>query len=291
MNRTELMNRKKGKLRRSWLLTLTTDDHKVEKAAASSADVLILDLTDSVVPERKAEARDKVVRWLTGDNPFRGKQIVVKPNSLWSEWGRADIQAVAGLPMDGLYYPDARSADEVRQAQGWLDDAGSGAEIIVLLEMTQAFLEIQQIAAVPRVTTLCHAQGDLAMNLGATLSDDRETMLFTAQQTVLVARAFGLDAIDTIMPSDLKDQDLVLRYIESSRRMGFNACSTFYGPHVDAINAAFTPSPKELEQAREIVRRYEEVKREGRAAYLREDGKWITVHQFRIATGLVERFG
>lgn len=286
------MDKRKGQLRRSWLLTLTTDERKVDKAAASAADVLILDLTDSVTPERKAQARECVVRWLSGgQDRFPGKQIVVKPNSLWSEWGRADLQAIAGLPMDGLYYPDARSADEVRQVQHALDDAGSEAELIVLLEMTQAFLELKEIASVPRVTTLCHAQGDLAMNLGATLSDDRETMLYTAQQTVLVAKAFGLDAIDTILPSDLKDEALVRRYIDSSKRMGFTACSTFYAPHVDAINAAFTPTPGELAQAREIVRRYEEVRREGKAAYVREDGKWITVHQFRIASALVEKFG
>ena len=286
------MDKRQGKLRRSWLLTLTTDERKVDKAATSAADVLILDLTDSVTPERKAEARERVVGWLTsGQDRFPGKQIVVKPNALWTEWGRADLQAIAGLRMDGVYYPDVRSADELRQVQKALDDAGSDAELIVLLEMTQAFLELKEIASVPRVTTLCHAQGDLAMNLGATLSDNRETMLYTAQQTVLVARAFGLDSIDTIMPSDLKDEALVRRYIDSSRRMGFTACSTFYAPHIDAINAAFTPSDREMSDAREIVRRYEEVMREGRAAYVREDGKWITVHQFRIARELIAKFG
>jgi len=285
------MAKKTRKLRRSWLLTLPTDDRKVEKAASSNADVLILDLTDSVVPDRKIEARERLVAWLrAGGGPFAGKQVVVKPNSLWTEWGRADLDAFAPLPMAAIYYPDARSADEVRIVQKTMDDAGSDAEIVVLLEMTQAFLELKEIASVPRVTTLCHAQGDLAMNLGATLSDDRETMLYTAQQTVLVARAFGLDSIDTILPSDLKDQALVKRYIQTSKRMGFTSCSTFYAPHVDAINEAFTPTQAELDDARDIVRKYEEVKRAGRAAYVRENGKWVTVHQYRIALDQLERF-
>ncbi|MGB6103779.1 MAG: aldolase/citrate lyase family protein [Pusillimonas sp.] len=271
-------------------MTLTTDEHKVQKAADSNADVLILDLTDSVVPERKAEARERVVRWLSGDSPFKNKQVVVKPNSLWSEWGRADLEAIVGLPMEAIYYPDARSADEVRILQQAMDDAGSNAEIAVLLEMPQAFMEIKDIASISRVTTLCHAQGDLAMNLGAVLSDDRETMLFTAQQTVLVGRSFGLQTIDTIMPSDLKDENLVRRYIETSRRMGFDSCSTFYAPHVDQINAAFTPTEEKLAASRSIVERYKEVKRQGRAAYVGEDGKWITVHQYRMAVDMLERF-
>lgn len=283
--------KKPAKLRRSWLLTLTTDDRKVEKAAESNADVLILDLTDSVTPDRKVEARNKVVQWLGGKSPFGDKQVVVKPNSLWSEWGRADLEAVAGLPMDALYYPDARSADEVRLVSRAMDDAGSDAELVVLLEMTQAFLEIKEIASVPRVSTFCHAQGDLAMNLGARLSDNRETMLYTAQQTVLVSRAFGLDSIDTIMPSDLKDQALVKRYIESSKNMGFTSCSTFYAPHIDAINAAFTPTDASMAEAREIVKTYEQVRSEGRAAYVRDDGRWITLHQYRLALELVARFG
>lgn len=286
------MARKSRLLRRSWLLTLLTDPRKVEKAAQSNADVLILDLTDSVVPDRKVEARKQLVEWLRGGGgPFAGKQVVVKPNSLWTEWGRADLDALAGLPMAALYYPDVRSADEMRIVQKTMDDAGSQAEIVALLEMTQAFLELKEIASVGRVSTLCHAQGDLAMNLGATLSDDRETMLYTAQQTVLVARALGLESIDTILPSDLKNQDLVRRYIDSSKRMGFTSCSTFYAPHVDAINAAFTPTADELADARDIVAKYEEVKRQGQAAYVRENGKWVTVHQYRIALEQIERFG
>lgn len=280
-----------NKLRRSWLLVLTTDDRKVQKAAESNADVLILDLTDSVTPDLKPEARRRVVEWLTtGNHPFGSKQIAVKPNNLWTEWGRADLEAVSGLEMDVLYYPDARCAEEVRTVQRALDEAGSTAEIAVLLETPQAFVEIRELSSVPRVTALNHAQGDLSANLGATLSDARETMLYTAQQTVLYSRAFGLDAIDTILPSNLRDPELCRRYVESSYRMGFTCCSTFYAPHIDTINAVFSPTEKDLADARQILQKYDEVKRQGRAAYIREDGKWITVHQFRQAAQMLERY-
>jgi citrate lyase subunit beta/citryl-CoA lyase len=279
------------RLRRSWLLTLTTDDRKVRKAAESNADVLILDLTDSVTPALKPEARRRVVDWLRGGHPFGSKQIAVKPNNLWSEWGRDDLEAISGLNMDVLYYPEARSADEVRIVQKALDQAGSQAEIAVLLETPESFLEIRGLATVPRVTALNHAQGDLSANLGVALTDTRETLLFTASQLVLVARAYGLLAIDTALPSNLRDAELSLRYIESSRRMGFQASSTFYAPHVDAINSVFSPTHRELAEAREIVEEYEKVKEEGRAAYVRPDGKWVTVHQYRQAQELLARFG
>lgn len=279
------------RLRRSWLLTLTTDDRKVQKAAESNADVLILDLTDSVTPELKPEARRRVVDWLKRGHPFGGKQIAVKPNNLWSEWGRDDLEAIAELKMDVLYYPEARSADEVRVVQKALDQAGSQAEIAVLLETPESFLEIRELATVPRVTAFNHAQGDLSANLGVALTDTRETLLYTAAQLVLVARAYGLLAIDTALPSNLRDPGISRRYIESSRRMGFQASSTFYAPHVDAINAVFSPSDQELAEAREIVGEYEKVKRGGRAAYVRPDGKWVTVHQYRQAQALLARFG
>jgi citrate lyase subunit beta/citryl-CoA lyase len=73
--------------------------------------------------------------------------------------------------------------------------------------------------------------------------------------------------------------------------MGFDASSTFYAPHVDIINAVFSPSEKELAEAREVVTEYEKVKNQGRAAYVRPDGKWITVHQFRQASETLARFG
>lgn len=280
-----------SRLRRSWLLTLTTDDRKVQKAAQSNADVLILDLTDSVTPELKLDARRRVVEWLKGSSPFGGKQIAVKPNNLWSEWGRDDLEAICGLGMDVLYYPEARSADEVRVVQRALDQACSQAEIAVLLETPEAFLEIRELATVPRVTAFNHAQGDLSANLGVALTDTRETLLYTASQLVLVARAYGLLAIDTALPSNLRDPEISRRYIESSRRMGFQASSTFYAPHVDTINAVFSPTETELAEAREIVSEYEKVKRQGRAAFVRPDGKWITVHQYRQAEALLARFG
>jgi citrate lyase beta subunit len=281
----------RSRLRRSWLLTLTTDDRKVQKAAESNADVLILDLTDSVTPDLKIEARRRVVDWLKDSNPFGGKQIAVKPNNLWTEWGRDDLEAIAGLRMDVLYYPEARSADEVRVVEKALDRAGSQAEIAVLLETPESFLEIRELATVRRVTAFNHAQGDLSANLGVALTDTRETLLYTASQLVLVARAYGLLAIDTALPSNLRDADASRRYIESSRRMGFQASSTFYLPHVDIINAVFSPGESELAEAREIVVEYEKVKREGRAAFVRPDGKWITVHQYRQAQEMLARFG
>lgn len=283
------MTRKKP--RRSWLLTLTTDDRKVQKAAESNADVLILDLTDSVTPALKDEARRRVVDWLKGPHPFGDKQIAVKPNNLWSEWGRADLEAIAPLAFDVLYYPEARNADEIRMVARSLDAAGSQAEIAVLLEMPEAFLAIRELATAPRVTAFNHAQGDLSANLGVTLTDSRETLLYTASHLVLTARAYGLLAIDTALPSDLRDIDLARRYAESSRRMGFQASSTFYAPHIDAINAVFSPGEQDLVEAREIVAEYEKVRAAGRAAYVRPDGKWITLHQYRIACNLLSQYG
>ena len=276
--------------RRSWLLVLTADDRKVEKAATTNADVLILDLSDSVTPDKKEAARARVVDWFTNGHPFGDKQLVIKPNNLRSEWGRADLEAVAGFKAAGIYYPEPVSGEEVQQVCDALDAAGSDAEIMVLLEMARSFINLKDMCTVKRVTTLCHAQGDLSVNLGATLTDTRETLLYTASMTVLHARAYGLHSIDTILPSDLRNEALVRDYIQTSKRLGFDSCSTFYAPHVDAINAAFQPGDSVLADARDIVVNYERVRDEGRAAYVRDNGAWVTLHQYREAKKLVDIF-
>ena len=276
--------------RRSWLLVLTADDRKVEKAATTNADVLILDLSDSVTPDKKEAARAKVVDWFTNGHPFGDKQLVIKPNNLRSEWGRADLEAVAGFKAAGIYYPEPVSGEEVQQVCDALDAAGSDAEIMVLLEMARSFINLKDMCTVKRVTTLCHAQGDLSVNLGATLTDTRETLLYTASMTVLHARAYGLHSIDTILPSDLRNEALVRDYIQTSKRLGFDSCSTFYAPHVDAINAAFQPGDSVLADARDIVVNYERVRDEGRAAYVRDNGAWVTLHQYREAKKLVDTY-
>ena len=277
--------------RRSWLLVLTADDRKVEKAAAGNADVLILDLSDSVTPALKESARKRVVDWFTSGHPFGDKQLVIKPNNIFSEWGRADLEAFAPLGADAIYYPEAKSAGEVQVVCDMLDAVGSQSEIVVLLEATRSFVNLKDICTVRRVSTLCHAQGDLAVNLGATLTDTRETLLYTASQTVLFARAFGLGAIDTILPSNLRDPVLTKSYVEGSRRLGFTACSTFYAPNVDTINAVFSPTSGEIENARQVIVDYEKVQQTGRAAYVKNDGTWITVHQYRQAQDIVSLYG
>ena len=277
--------------RRSWLLVLTADDRKVEKAAAGNADVLILDLSDSVTPPLKEMARQRVVDWFTSGNPFGDKQLVIKPNNLFSEWGRADIEAFCSLAPAAIYYPEPKSAEEVQVVCDMLDAAGSKAEIVVLLETARSFVNLKELCTVRRVTTLCHAQGDLVVNLGATLTDSRETLLYTASMTVVHARAYGLDAIDTILPSNLRDLALTRSYVEGSRRLGFTACSTFYAPHIDTINEVFSPTPKQIEDAKQILVDYEKVQRQGRAAYVKSDGTWVTVHQYRQAQDLISIYG
>jgi citrate lyase subunit beta / citryl-CoA lyase len=277
--------------RRSWLLVLTADDRKVEKAAEGNADVLILDLSDSVTPQLKDMARQRVVDWFTSGHPFGDKQLVIKPNNLLSEWGRKDMEAFAPLAPAAIYYPEAKSAEEVQIVCDMLDAVGSPSEIAVLLETARSFVNIKELCTVRRVSTLCHAQGDLVVNLGATLTDSRETLLYTASQTVVYARAYGLDAIDTILPSNLRDVDLTRRYVEGSRRFGFTACSTFYAPHIDTINAVFSPTSREIENAKQILVDYEKVQQQGRAAYVKPDGTWITVHQYKQAKDFVSLYG
>ncbi len=277
--------------RRSWLLVLTADDRKVEKAAVGNADVLILDLSDSVTPDLKEMARRRVVDWFTNGHPFKDKQLVIKPNNLQSEWGRDDLKAIAPLGATAVYYPEATMAEEVQAVCTALDQSGAQSEIVVLLETAQSFVNLKDLCRIKRVTTLCHAQGDLVVNLGATLTDTRETMLYTASQTVVYARAHGLDAIDTILPSNLRDQNLVQSYVEGSRRLGFTACSTFYAPHIDTINAVFSPTTNQIDDARQIIVDYEKVKQAGRAAYVKKDGTWVTVHQYRQAQELVSMYG
>lgn len=277
--------------RRSWLLVLTADDRKVEKAAQTEADVLILDLSDSVTPDRKEMARKRVVDWFTHGHPFGDKQLVIKPNNIHSPWGLADLEAVCGLAADGIYYPEPDSAAEAQIVCNMLDDRGNDAELMMLLETPRSFVNIKDLCTVRRVTTLCHAQGDLAVNLGATLTDTRETLLYTASQTVLFARAFGLQSIDTILPSDLRDTSLVRDYVQTSKRLGFHSCSTFYAPHVTTINAAFTPSDEKVSDARDIVAGYEKALSENHAAFVRENGEWVTLHQYRQARDIVAMAG
>jgi citrate lyase subunit beta / citryl-CoA lyase len=258
---------------RSWLFVPGDSERKQVKALASPADALILDLEDSVAPQRRELARAQVAALLRS-RPHRGSQrLWVRVNGLASGVLLDDLAAViAGAP-DGIVLPKASSFDEVTEVHHYLSAlekreglaAQSTRLLVIATETPQAVLRLEAFARAAtcpaRLAGLTWGAEDLSAAIGAReklAAHGSPTWTFQLARSLclLAASAAGVQAVDGVY-SHFADRAGLARELELARRDGFTGKLAVHPDQVEAINLAFTPSETELALARRIVAAFE----------------------------------
>ena len=273
-------------IRRSYIEVPTMDDRKWSKIPDINADVFMADIEDSVPPDLKEKAREKVIGLVRDPSYFGGREFICRPNNLDTQWGRDDLNALAEAGAPFVLYPKARSADEVREVVSIFAAHGASPELMLIVETPQAVVWLDDLAAVVGVTGLMLGPGDLSLETGIALLDGREPFadgfLYARSKTIMVARALGLEATEGMFVSDLKDLEAVRAVADRSRLFGFTGMLTFYPPHVAVINESRTPRAEDIAWSKRVVEAYEEARARGEGA-VTVDGRWLTIHQFSEA--------
>lgn len=244
---------------RSLLFAPADSERKAAKALASDADGVILDLEDSVAPDRKPVARSMVAALLPVPRP-----VVVRVNPRDTPWYLADLAAtVPGRP-DAVLLPkctgrhDIEALDhhlEVLEAAAGLPLGGIG--ILALVTETALSLRHMDYAGSPaRLLALCFGAEDLSADLGiaprgpggsyaAPVAAARAAMLLAAAQA-------GIPALDTPWP-DPKDPEGLAREAATAARDGFGGKLCIHPAQIAPVNAAFTPAPAQVAWAERVV--------------------------------------
>jgi citrate lyase subunit beta/citryl-CoA lyase len=193
-----------SRLRRSLLFVPGTRPERIAKAAAMTVDGVILDLEDAVPPAQKAQAREWVVAALRRV-AFGGRERIVRVNAPGTPEHAADLSAMVPAGPDALLLPKlsdvaglVRLDTEVARLEQACGGAPGTIRFHLLIETVAAVVGLEALAtAVPRAAALFYGSGDLARETRARLVPGRLTELYTMSRVVLVARATGLDAIDS----------------------------------------------------------------------------------------------
>lgn len=277
---------------RSVMETPILDERKWAKVPQIPADAFLLDLEDSAPVAHKETARERVVDVMRQPEHLGGRLPLPRVNDLSTPWGRADLEAVAAAGAGAVVYPKVRSARELREAQAVLRAGGCDPDLFPVIETAQGVLEVAAIAAVDRVAGLLFGPSDLAVDAGFELFEGRDLalgrLLYARSAIILAGAAHGLCTFDIPFVADLRDLDAVRAQAVRSRRDGFTGMATFYPPHVEVINRAFTPSAAEIAEAERIVRTYEAALAGGSAA-VAVDGKALIVQDYKRARALIAR--
>jgi citrate lyase beta subunit len=241
--------------RRSLLFVPGTRPEIADKALASGADMVCVDLEDAVAPPLKDGARAGAVGFLCagGSGPERALRI----NGLKTRAGLRDLAAVAdAVPAGGLLMlPKVDEAAEVRQADAILTEAGSPAGLIALIESVDGLENVQAIAAAsPRLQMLLFGAADLSAELGVEM--DPAPLAYARARVVHAAKRAGIGVLD-VPVLDFRNLERVQAETEAAKALGFTGKALIHPSGVGIVNGVFTPTAEEVEKARRVMALFE----------------------------------
>ena len=252
---------------RSLLFVPADGGTKLDKAMASGADAVIIDLEDSIAPERKERARAAALSFLKDATAQTARpRILVRINGLDTGMTDADLEAIVPGKPDAIVFPKAEGGSSVvhldakltaREAIAGLPEGGIKILAQAVESAAGLFLAGTFRDASPRLIGLTWGPEDLSAELGAEANRDTAGQLtepyrLARSMCLYGAAAAKLPAIETVYV-DFRNSEGLRRDTQDSRRDGFAGRLAIHPAQVAVINEVFTPSPEQIAQAKTVV--------------------------------------
>jgi citrate lyase subunit beta/citryl-CoA lyase len=258
---------------RSWLYVPGQRERMIAKSFGLPTDAAIYDLEDAVTIDEKQTARDLLTRVLGEPAPPGAPRRYIRVNHP-SHAGMfdADLACAVGLGVEGIGLPKIETAAEVRYVDDMLAarerDAGAevgSTRIMLLIESPLGLVNAYPIASSSsRIIAVAFGAEDFSREMGLPLVRMGEAKeMITARTTIAIAAsAAGVQAIDVIW-TDLSDLEGVEAEARQARMLGFTGKAAIHPDQVAPINRSFSPTPEEVDYAREVIAAYDAAVAEG----------------------------
>jgi citrate lyase subunit beta/citryl-CoA lyase len=257
---------------RSFLFIPGDSPRKLEKGMGSGADALLVDLEDSISPQKKAEARATTVAFLKEASAAKNRpRLYVRINGFATGLTNDDLDAVVAGRPDGIMFPKAEGGSAVGQCDAKIAvrEAAHGLPggtidiIAIATETAQAmFLAGTYGGSSKRLKGLTWGAEDLSVELGAEANRDRDGHFLAPYQLarslcLAGAAAAQVQAIDTVYV-DFRNEAGLRRECEEARRDGFIGKMAIHPAQVAIINEVFTPTADQIKRAESVVAAFAE---------------------------------
>src|SRR5215475_7045115 len=258
-------------LMRSLLFVPADDEKKLDKAMASGADAVIVDLEDSIPAQGKADARMRAAAFIKGAAEAAHRpRLLVRVNGFATGLADADLDAVVPARPDAIMLPKAQGGPDVvradaklsaREAIAGLPDGSIRIVAIATETATALFLAGTYDGASARLEGLTWGAEDLSAELGAETNRDGEGRFLDPYRLARAlclagAAAARVQAIDTVAV-DFRNAAALRQESEEARRDGFTGKMAIHPAQVPIINEVFTPSAAALAEARVVIAAFE----------------------------------
>ncbi len=278
------------------------------KALNSAADIIMLDLEDSVPPDAKEKARRQVIQTLTSAD-VRPRPLAVRINALDTPYGYRDLLEVAeaaGDRIDTVVVPKVNSAGDIHFVGRLLDgielhkgfDRPVGIEASI--ESAEGLAAVKAIAAASgRIRTLVFGIADYAASVGARLvslsghGEAEEEIYpghrwhYALSRIVMAAKAHDVMAIDAPY-GNFRDGSGLARAAGLACALGCDGKWAIHPAQIDTLNRVFTPSREDVERAARIIAADDAARHEGRGA-VAVDGRMVDQATVRLARRLLDQ--
>lgn len=268
-------------LMRSLMFLPGHNEKLMESAARSEADVLLLDIEDSVQPKfNKQKARDMISDWVTHGR-FINHKVFPRVNDRESGELLKDIYQLTIPGVHGFMYPKSKLGEDVYFIDKLLEtiEYEKGYEtgtfkLIPLIETAAAVMNAQDICkASKRVVAIAFGCEDFVADLDG-LHDKEHESLFTPRALIaMAARANDVIPIDTVH-INVHDMVDLERNLIIARKLGFEGMLVLHPKELPLVHKYFSPGESEVNEAYEMLQLYELFQKEGKGVAVM-NGKFI----------------
>lgn len=220
---------------------------RFDKAVASQAGAIIVDLEDAVAPNDKAAARAKFAAWFRAYDSAP-ERILVRINDESTPWFDEDIALLAESGVRGVVLPKAESTSQIERIGSAL---AANSFVVPLVESARGILDVDSLARTAHVQRIAFGTLDYALNLALT-GDDRG-FAYPACRIALASRAAGIASPIAGVTTEIDDQSRLLADLDFARACGFGAKLCIHPKQVDAVHAAMRPSEAEIAWAKRVA--------------------------------------
>ena len=265
--------------RRSVLYMPGSNARALDKAKTLPADGVILDLEDSVAPEAKEAARQRVVDAVKAGG-FGTREVFIRVNAVDTPWHADDLSAAANAAPDIILVPKVSSPDTLELIGRRMLDMGTNhkTRVWAMIETPLAIFNILEIAAAARdsetrLAGFVMGTNDLAKDTRARLVPGRTPMLTWLSMCVAAARIHGIDILDGVY-NDIGNADGFVKECTQGVELGFDGKTLIHPSQIEPCNKAFSPSPADVAQARKMIAAFDLPENKGKGV-VSIDGRMV----------------
>lgn len=282
-----------ARLLRSFLFVPGNNKKFIDKAKTLNADIICLDLEDSVPMNDKESARQLIDDVLKARSEF-ASEVYVRTNSFDSGLAQDDFKAIVQHGINGIVIPKVNDANEVFELSKWITELehkqaiNIGAiEMMPSIENAKGVVNAYKIAsASPRVSALVFGVFDFLLDMNLEYFENGIEYSYARAKVPVDARAAGVYAIDSIWQK-IDDVNGLIKDATTGMKLGYRGKSLIHPSQIEPVHKIFVPSKEEVEWAKKVVDTLSGAMSKGKGA-VRLEGKMIDAVHYKRAKALLD---